>query len=249
MSWKHNKRVVEDVPSWIGWDRMLGYYNQSPTDEHRKIFCALFETGGRVSEVIQLKPENFLVSFDGVKIQKMPVLKYREKKRRDFIIKRDEQDPLCEDLISFVEACEDEYLFPRRSPLKGVPIPGKHASRTWMYLKVREISDDLWPHWFRSMRASFNVFVREMDIYGLKKWFMWKKIDTPAYYIQQTLEEMAEDLGVTDLDFKPIVEVEPTRKPTPTTEPDEEDSSKEEDAYQLLEKAKEVERREREGRK
>ncbi len=61
---------------------------------------------------------------------------------------------------------------------------------------VREISDDLWCHWFRAQRASFHVFVRNMDIFQLKDWFMWKSVEMPAHYINQTLKGMAEQMGI-----------------------------------------------------
>ena len=116
--------------------------------------------------------------------------------RRNFLIKIDEKNPLAEDLISFVESCKTEYLFPRTTPFTGESIPNEHTSTTRLYLKVREISDDLWCQWFRAMRASFNVFVRDMNIFDLQKWFMWKSVDTPAHYINQTLEGMAKQMGI-----------------------------------------------------
>jgi len=35
-----------------------------------------------------------------------------------------------------------------------------------------------------------------MDIFNLQKWFMWKRVDTPAHYINQTLKGMAKQMGI-----------------------------------------------------
>jgi len=190
---------MEDVPPWIGCDRLLKYYDQCPSELHRKIFATLFETGGRVSEVVELKREDFDWNDQAVNVTGMLVKKYRKHKRRDFLIKRDEKEPLVEDLISFVEGCETEYLFPKHAPLTGEVIPEEHASTTQIYLLVRQISKDLWPHWFRSQRASFLVYVRNFDIYKLVEWFNWKSIETPLHYVRQTQKEQAEALGITEI--------------------------------------------------
>ena len=190
------RRAIEDVPPWIGWGGMLAYYKRCPSPLRCNIFVTLFETGGRVSEVVQLKPDNFIWNEEAIKVEGMIVKKARKRKKRDFLIKRDEQNPLTEDLISFVEHCDTEYLFPRVTRFGVKAISNLPTSTTRIYLKVREISDDLWCHWFRAMRASYNVFVRKMDIFDLQKWFAWTSVDTPAHYINQTLEKQAEQMGI-----------------------------------------------------
>jgi len=236
--WKHTKRSIEDVPTWIGFDKLLDYYNQSSTDEHKKIFCALFETGGRVSEVIQLKKEMFEWNAEALNILKMSVLKYRKHKTRDVLIPRDDLDPLVEDLISFVEDCKTEYLFPRRTPLTGALIPDKHASRTWMYLKVREISDDLWDHWFRAMRASYFVYVRKFDPFDLQEWFEWKSMDMAGHYVKVTQREIADKLGIKNIPGKQIILSRPAKEitsiPSPPKTKPEVEQKEEEDWRELM---------------
>ena len=78
----------------------------------------------------------------------------------------------------------------------GIPISNEYTSRVRIYLKVREISDDLWCHWFRAQRASFYVFVRGMNAFQLKEWFEWKSMDTPGHYVRQTLKGIAEQMGI-----------------------------------------------------
>jgi len=223
-------RIDARARAWIGWDNLLSYYNKCPTDLHRKIFVVLFETGGRVSEVLELQPAQFIWNEEAIKVERMTVLKYRKRMRRDFLIKRDEKNPLTDDLISFVQSCETEFLFPKGEWITGNIVSNHHTSRTRLYLKVREISDDLWCHWFRAQRASFNVFVRRMDAFQLADWFKWKSMDTPLHYINQTLAGMAENMGIKKIPEKSIKIVEPIEEPKsspPKTEPKKEKSYRE----------------------
>ena len=192
------RRSVEDVPAWIGWQRMLTYYNGSPSQLHKNIFTTIFETGGRVSEVIELKPDMFVWNDEAIKVVGMIVKKHRKHKRRDFLIKI-EDNLLAKDLISFVSSCKTKFLFPKGEPFTGRIIFDQHTSTTRIYLKVLEISGDLWPHYLRAQRASFNVFVRKMNLFQLMDWFKWKGTDTPAHYINQTLEGMAKQMGIKNI--------------------------------------------------
>lgn len=61
----------------------------------------------------------------------------------------------------------------------------------------QQIHKDLFPHWFRSMRASFLVYVRDFNVYELRQWFMWKSLDTPGSYVRGV--EMKEKLVIMEL--------------------------------------------------
>lgn len=106
---------------------------------------------------------------------------------------------LAKELISLVSSCKTKFLFPKGEPFTGRPIADQHTSTTRIYLKVLEISTDLWSHYLRAQRASFNVFVRKMNLFQLMDWFKWKGTDTPAHYINQTLEGMAKQMGIKNI--------------------------------------------------
>lgn len=74
----------------------------------------------------------------------------------------------------------------------------------------QQIHKDLFPHWFRSMRASFLVYVRNFNVYALKQWFMWKSLDTPGSYVRGV--ELAEKLGIMEL---PKARKEKLQSPSP----------------------------------
>lgn len=193
------KSVKFDCPPWIRWEELIKIYHKCPSQLHRDIFVTLFLTGGRTSEVIELKPSQVKYNEKLIKIENMVVRKHRKRAVRTFLIDI-KDNPLTADFIDFVEGCEYKYLFPQTQPFVGEPMRNKHTSTTRIYYLVRQISDDLFPHWFRGQRASFLVLVKGLDAIKLAKWFSWKSMDMPLWYVNQTMKEQAEDFGYSEKD-------------------------------------------------
>ena len=53
------KRSVEVVESFCGWDFLADLVKKCEWSRDRELVAALFETGGRVSEVIRLETRMF----------------------------------------------------------------------------------------------------------------------------------------------------------------------------------------------
>jgi integrase len=169
--------VERDVKQFCGWAllkdiveaaRSIGFKGT----RNAGFVATLFNTGGRVSEVLALKPTNFRI-FKGchpplVVVENMPLLKRYEKTgeyidengkrhfhtkripavRNSFSMRVDE--PLIKPmLVWIVEAYKAhyEYLFP--SPYKA----DQPLSRKWAYQLMRKIGNrlgiHLYDHWFR----------------------------------------------------------------------------------------------------
>lgn len=154
------------------------------------LVAALFETGGRISEVLQLRSSHFDLVTDPnfVVVKGMPLVK-RKKKRgghqssgvptRTFPIKR--TDPLWPFLERWVKKYKpNELLFP--------------LSRTKAYLLVRELGKDLYPHWFRSQRASQLAFDYGWDIPALMEFFAWTHIKTAMRYAHHGFKGLAKKM-------------------------------------------------------
>jgi len=161
------------------------------------LIAALFETGGRVSEVVQLRLRNFQVEEEAVIVTGMRVLKrfekvkeyedetgrvrwvtkpvYETRGRFPILVK----EPLVPYLLSWLEESED-YLFPSSAEHRN------HISRSWAYKIVRRVGDRLgrhiWPHYFRSQRASQLVQDYGFDLHQLLRFFNWKNIPTALRY-------------------------------------------------------------------
>lgn len=62
---KYYRLSVKDfVEEFCGWTALKELVNFAAPDRDRAFFCALFSTGGRVSEVLSLKAENFSIVED-----------------------------------------------------------------------------------------------------------------------------------------------------------------------------------------
>ena len=186
--WKHNRRSVREIDtSWVGWDKLLRYFESIKEDNRlRFLFTALFEVGARATEITDATRDNFIIGEQAIKVENLPVLKCRRKVLRNCLIPR-KNDMLFDGFTNFLEKIDDpeERLF--------------KFGRTRAYQLVRSISDDLWNHWFRSQRAFYFVKVWKFNIFDLKDWFEWQRADTPLWYIQQSLTEQADKLGITEI--------------------------------------------------
>jgi site-specific recombinase XerD len=182
---KQAKRSVEVVESFCGWDFLLKLLQKCEQERDRALISALFETGGRVSEVLQLKKDNFVVQEPYVVVKAMPVLK-RYNKVGEFIDRNGRKrwktagkkayrtfpihikEPLCSPLLKYVEARRTERLF--------------SIGRFQVYRIVRDLDDDVFPHWFRAQRASQLALEYGFDVHDLIDFFNWKSLQTATHY-------------------------------------------------------------------
>lgn len=126
--------VTEHIEEFVGWSALMDLFGLLTVPIQRIFFAFMFQTGGRVSEVLQLKRGNFEVMPEEgiVKVNKMRLLKrYKKldsyvdleglkrwhtqklyKTRKIFTIKVNE--PLTPILIEHLNHVEqpDAYLFP-----------------------------------------------------------------------------------------------------------------------------------------
>jgi len=156
--------VSEFVEEFCGWQPLIQLVELMPeTWQRERAFVAtLFETGGRVSEVLALKSGNFEVrEAEGLIIVRGMALYKRYRKiaeqqtedgKKHWITERVEKfrkpypillkEPLVPYMLSWIEQTpENGYLFP--SPYRK----GKPLSRFWAYKLIRRldkaVQDDL----------------------------------------------------------------------------------------------------------
>ena len=184
---KQTKRSVEIVESFCGWDYLQKIVEKSDRKRDRALISALFETGGRVSEVLQLKKDNFTVQEPYVIVKAMPVLKRYEKigervdqkGKKRWITKRKVgyrtfpihmKEPLCPILLDWV--CNAES---GSNGLFGL-------SRIQVYRIVTKLDRNIFPHWFRAQRASQLALEYGFDMHDLIDFFNWKSLRTAVHY-------------------------------------------------------------------
>lgn len=203
--------VERDVQEFCGWPKLLGLvaecdkttYRVDQRDHLRErdkaLVATLFETGGRVSEVLMLRKQNFHIQKDRVLVKGMRVLKryrkvgeYKERSGRKswktdsvfttrgiFTVRRFE--PLAPIMVSWIEACND-YIFPSGSNKNKL----QHLSRTRAYQILRDLGRrvgiHLYNHWFRAQRASQLASEYSFREHELLRWFSWKRYETAMKY-------------------------------------------------------------------
>lgn len=182
---KKSKRSVEEVESFCGWDYLLKLVEKCSSERDRALISALFETGGRVSEVLELKKDNFIVQDPYVVVKAMPVIK-RYKKIKEYIDKKGKKrwiteskkatrtfpihlkEPLCPLLLDYVKKSETMTLF--------------NISRVQTYRIIKNLDENIFPHWFRAQRASQLALEYGFDIHDLIDFFNWKNVQIAAHY-------------------------------------------------------------------
>lgn len=81
----HVRRSVErDVRRWVGWDPIIAKRHEIASQEGvelGRVYDAIFSTGGRVSEALALRRDNFLLDNPGyVEVHDMKLEKHYDKK-------------------------------------------------------------------------------------------------------------------------------------------------------------------------
>lgn len=219
---KHS--VEQDVKAFCGWSLLKDIVETASRvgvkgKRNAGFVAAMFNTGGRVSEVLALKPSNFRI-FKGcypplVVVENMPLLKRYEKigEYRDELGKRHYKtkrinavrntfsmridEPLIKPmLVWIVEAYKlrYKYLFP--SPYKV----NKPLTRKWAYQLIRKVGNRLgiyiYDHWFRAQRACQLFAEYEFREASLLEWFEWEKWETAKKYTRLGPMGLAKKMGV-----------------------------------------------------
>lgn len=186
--------VERDVTEFCGWPKLLGIVDRAGGVKSKvysgeflqALVAALFETGGRVREVLKLRPENFDLRSDPnfIIVKGMPVVKRKKgsptPRARTFPIKR--SDPLWPVLEKWIRRHKQgELLFP--------------ISRSKAFLLIRGLGRELYPHWFRSQRASQLAFDHGLEVGELMAFFCWTDLKTALRYTHYGYKGLAKKMG------------------------------------------------------
>lgn len=194
--WKRGVRY--DVEDWAGWSKFLelyeNYKDSRYPDESRLCFLALFETGCRLNEAIELRPDQFKFNEYAIVCQRAPVLKKKTRAVRDIFIKLDEANPLGYEFRKEIEKSKTKYLLPSRTPFSRDIRPDHHMSDRTLYNRINEIHPKLFPHALRAYRASMLVYERGFSVQDLVSWFNWENAEEAIRY--SATRDMASAMGL-----------------------------------------------------
>jgi integrase len=183
---RKTKRSVEVIETFCGWDYLLDTVNRCDRIRDKALISALFETGGRVSEVLSLEKKHFALDDpDYIVVKAMPIFKrYKKigeytdeqgrrrwkttktKGYRTFPIPR--REPLVPYLLDYLDLCKSDRLF--------------NISRVHAWRIITKINPDVFPHWFRAQRASQLAVEYGFDVHDLVDFFDWKSLPMALHY-------------------------------------------------------------------
>lgn len=182
---RRKRRSVQEITEFVGWPYLTSLCSKakdSPRDQ--ALIAALFLTGGRVHEVLQLRQSSFKPQ-PGFLVCTMTVgKKYKKQKIQDkhgnkrwvtkptpttrvFPIKASE--PLVPFLVKWLRGKKpDQPLFT--------------VSRIRVYQLTTKLDPDIYPHWFRAQRASQLASEYGYSVHQLVEYFDWVDIKTAMRY-------------------------------------------------------------------
>ena len=196
------KRSVEMVETFCGWDYLLDMIRRCDNMRDKALIATLFETGGRVSEVLSLKRSNFILQDDFIIVKAMRVLK-RYKKVGEY------QDDLGKKKwITKSMKAYRTFPIPVKEPLvpymlKWIDYIGKCGkdqlfgiSRVHAWRIVVKVNPDVFPHWFRAQRASQLALEYGFDVHDLVDFFAWKSLPMALHYSRMGWKGLASKMKV-----------------------------------------------------
>lgn len=74
------RSVANEEEPFLGWDKMVSLCNRLFGDKNKVLLATIFLTGGRITEVLNLRKSNFYISSDSITVKNMSLLKNYDKK-------------------------------------------------------------------------------------------------------------------------------------------------------------------------
>lgn len=187
------KRKLQDFEQPIlTRERLLELMQQTYTLRFRALFCFLYLTASRISEVVgHIKASNFeigeLEGKEFLYINRIPVLKKRKPIVRQVAVNIEKEREFVEPLMEYV-------LFV--SERRGENVPLWNLTRISAYTHMREITcpeypDGLFNHFFRHQRLSHLVLYYGFNQNELKEFSKHSNIMNLDFYVHLSSKDIA----------------------------------------------------------
>ncbi len=165
----YKRHSVGEVDEFVGWGKLKEVCEAGQSMRNRALPAALFETGTRISEAIQLKRGHFdLEDGTWVRCSNVPMVKQKVTKPfRTFSFLKAE--PLWPYLNEYVES----PMFALKPNLLLFPI-GRNMAWKIVTELGKKVGVTIWNHWFRSQRASQMGAEYNMTENDMMEWFKVK---------------------------------------------------------------------------
>ena len=202
-------RIKRDVKTFIGWSYIEKLVELSAYPE---VVIGLFLTGGRASEVLELRKQMFAEFDDYYEIVGMPVFKRYDvvekyidsfgkrrwktelvMERRTFPLLKSES--FSTELWEYAQSCQDKlYEFKNK---KGVLWKDQYWQLYNIIHKIKAPPNPyapkkIYPHWLRGQRAAQLRVEYNLDIDKLMRFFGWESYATAQHYAGMSSRDIAD---------------------------------------------------------
>lgn len=208
-------RIKRDIRGWIGWDYITECVDLS---ENPLVILALFVTGGRATEVLDYTRGMFADMGGWYEARGLPVYKrykvlrkirkrgggYRyetrlEVSRRTIPLLKEE--PLTQRFWNFIKdrdrderliywpEFKDQY-WQMYKLVSNIPTPSSPLAPTYHTGEKEGQIKNLYPHWFRGMRAAQLRVQYNLDVTKLCDFFRWRTLDMARHYAGLSVVDM-----------------------------------------------------------
>jgi len=165
---EYKRHSVGEIEGFCGWSKLKQICDSGVGIRAQSLPAFMFSTGGRISEVLQLKLSHFdLSDSEYVQCVKMPIVK----QKKIGLNQRTFSFPKAEPLYPYIE----KYLEYVKQVSRGKDLLLFGFVRSWAWkLMVKQGKDadvTIWNHWARSQRASQLGFEYEFTENELMEWF------------------------------------------------------------------------------
>jgi integrase len=196
--------VERDVTEFVGFEKLIELVGQLDKS-NRALFAGAFLTGGRISEVLKLRRENFIMMEKLIRVRKMPLLKQYSKTERWIEQVSERPANVLRRLYTFDPATQmwwrrrfkterreefrREFAFPADEPLATILIQHLSkiesglmfdATRQGAWRALRKIG--IYPHWLRAQRASCLIAFWGFSMEQMMEWMGWKGLVSAMRY-------------------------------------------------------------------
>lgn len=198
---KRSVVVVRQV-GWVGWDSMRRLVEKMGRYDLKALVAFLFLSGLRVSEALAVHEGMVKAEDDFIVIQNVPLLKrftkkgvyYDEDGGRHFDTEPKPTyavkifpawEPLVPYFMDYVwDVRRKARIYERENPLLW------RFGRVHAYVEIRKRTN-LFPHWFRAMRAVQLAVEYGFSTLQLKEFFKWEDLNTVFSYAMLSTSELA----------------------------------------------------------
>jgi len=185
---------ADEIEAYPG-DSFLNKLVEAANPSDKGFISLLFLTGGRISEVLSLRRQNFSFSEhpDLIVVKKMIVKKKKKKTRRSFPIRTD--DPTVGEARSFLVRTKGKLFdFSRSTGHRKVRKLGSKIDGEIPFSDTP--CSELCAHHFRAMRACHLVEKYDFGEFHLNQFFVWGGETEASKYASMAWKDLARRMGV-----------------------------------------------------